>query len=108
MMRTDIRIEVLHALQELDARHLGHPLIRNHHGDLVAGEQLEPLGCAGGGQDAIAIAAQYALQRRQDPGLVVDQQQRAPSSFAPEDGSASLRWSLSIRVQSSADTGGEK
>jgi hypothetical protein len=73
----DVGIEVLHALQEFDTCHFGHALIGYDHGDPVARQQLESFGRAARGQDAIAIAAQHALQRRQYPCLVVDQQQRA-------------------------------
>ncbi len=58
--------------EEVEAEHLGHALVGDDDREGLLGDQFEGLGGAGGGDDGIAVAFEGHFERRQDNGLIID------------------------------------
>ena len=93
-------------LEELDAAQAGQHLVRDDQRDVFALEDREPLLAAGGREDAV-VGAERQLERFEDRGLVVDDQdavgrpsgdRRAPSIALPDWSSLSLTTASSVGV----------
>ena len=72
-----IRMGLAHVMQQLDARHLRHPLVGHHHVDRFLREDADALAGARGAQDAVVEPEEIA-DALHHVGLVVDDEDAVP------------------------------
>ncbi len=99
----DVRAALADRLEQVDAAHLGHALVRDHHLGRRLLEHLESLRAAGCREHLPRLVAEQALKGLQDVALVVHEEHRVlrhRKSLRPAPGEAGFGEFLSSSVPS--------